>query len=109
MEELRKAKADKEQARKEKAKKMRTDEEAAAKEESKSQLGKETGGRPKTKYEQDPPMGVIKEDVIAEMTFREKQQLQPEEPQLTLDEEYEVLYGDLDRRCEELFKGLRPK
>ena len=74
MEELRKAKADKEQARKEKAKKMRTDEEAAAKEESK-QLGKETGGRPKTKYEQDPPMGVIKEDVIAEMTFREKQQL----------------------------------
>ena len=108
MEELRKAKADKEQARKEKAKKMRTDEEAAAKEESK-QLGKETGGRPKTKYEQDPPMGVIKEDVIAEMTFREKQQLQPEEPQLTLDEEYEVLYGDLDRRCEELFKGLRPK
>ena len=108
MVELRKAKADKEQARKEKAKKMRTDEEAAAKEESK-QLGKETGGRPKTKYEQDPPMGVIKEDVIAEMTFREKQQLQPEEPQLTLDEEYEVLYGDLDRRCEELFKGLRPK
>ena len=74
MVELRKAKADKEQARKEKAKKMRTDEEAAAKEESK-QLGKETGGRPKTKYEQDPPMGVIKEDVIAEMTFREKQQL----------------------------------